>query len=78
MAWFGPHNPGREPGPPGETHIDYTGMDITEGGTAIPYWMEDPQVKKDWEAKIAENGVQSRMLPEFFDKNFKGELPKGV
>ncbi len=52
-------------------------MDITEGGTAIPYWMEDPQVKKDWEAMIAENGVESRMLPEFFDKDFKGELPKG-
>jgi len=40
--------------------------------------MEDPQVKKDWEAKLTENGVQSRMLPEFFDKNYKGELPKGV
>jgi len=53
-------------------------MDITEGGTAIPYWMEDPQVKKDWEAKMAEEGVSSRMLPEFYDKNFKGELPKGV
>ena len=41
-AWFGPHNPGREPGPPGEKHTDYTGMDIPEGGSAIPYWMEDP------------------------------------
>ena len=46
MAWFGPWNPGREPGPPGEKHIDYTGMDITEGGTNIPYWMEDPKVRK--------------------------------
>jgi hypothetical protein len=53
-------------------------MDIPEGGTAIPYWMEDPQVKKDWEATIAENGVESRMKPEFFDKDYKGELPKGV
>ena len=24
-AWFGPHNPGREPGAPGEKHTDYTG-----------------------------------------------------
>jgi len=63
---------------PGEKHIDYTGMDIPEGGTAVPYWMEDPQVKKDWEAMIAQNGVSSRMLKEFYDKNFKGELPKGV
>ena len=75
---IGPHNPGREPGPPGEKHTDYTGMDIPEGGTNIPYWMEDPQVKKDWEAKIAENDVPSRMKPEFFDKDYKGELPKGV
>ena len=37
MAWFGPHNPGREPGPPGEKHIDYTGMDIPEGGTIQGY-----------------------------------------
>jgi len=25
---------------------------------------------------IAKEGVQSRMLPEFFDQNYKGELPK--
>ena len=47
-AWFGPHNPGREPGPPGEVHTDYTGMDIPEGGTAIPYWMEDPFIAKEY------------------------------
>jgi hypothetical protein len=35
-------------------------------------------VKKDWEDMIARNGVESRMRPEFFDKDFKGELPKGV
>jgi hypothetical protein len=22
-AWFGPFNPGRDPGPPGEKHTDY-------------------------------------------------------
>ena len=35
-AWFGPHNPGREPGPPGEKHTDYTAMDIPEGGIGDP------------------------------------------
>ena len=45
-AWFGPHNPGREPGPPGEKHTDYTAMDIPEGGSAIPYWMEDPFISQ--------------------------------
>jgi quercetin dioxygenase-like cupin family protein len=76
MAWFGPWNPGREPGPPGEKHIDYTGMDIPEGGSAIPYWMEDPQVAKDYQAALDHEGVANRMLPDYYDKNYKGELPK--
>ena len=76
MAWFGPWNPGREAGPPGSKHIDYTGMDITEGGSAIPYWMEDPKVKRDWEGVLAKEGVPSRMKPEYYDKDYKGELPK--
>ena len=76
MAWFGPHNPGREPGPPGEQHIDYTGMDITEGGTAIPYWMEDPFIRAEYETTLNRNGAQNRMAPEFYDRGYKGELPK--
>ncbi len=76
MAWFGPWNPGREPGPPGEKHIDYTGMDIPEGGSAIPYWMEDPAVKTQWEAQLAKEGTPVRMKPEYYDKDYKGELPK--
>ena len=65
-AWFGPHSPGREPGPPGEQHIDYTGMDITEGGTSIPYWMEDPFIRKEYEATLARAGVESRMEPAWY------------
>jgi quercetin dioxygenase-like cupin family protein len=76
MAWFGPWNPGREAGPPGEKHIDYTGMDIPEGGSAIPYWMEDPAVKKEWEGQLAKEGTPVRMKPEYYDKDYKGELPK--
>jgi hypothetical protein len=75
-AWFGPHNPGREPGPPGEQHIDYTGMDITEGGSAIPYWMEDPFIAKEYTETLKRNGASNRMDPQFYDKNYKGELPK--
>ncbi len=76
MAWFGPWNPGREPGPPGQKHFDYTGMDIPEGGTNIPYWMEDPKVKADWEGALNRQGVPSRMKSEYYDENYKGELPK--
>ena len=45
-------------------------MDITEGGTNIPYWMEDPEVKKDWESMLEKEGVPSRMKPEFYEKNY--------
>jgi hypothetical protein len=65
-AWFGPHNPGRDPGAPGEKHTDYTAIDVTEGGTAIPYWMEDPYIRQEYERKLKEEGVKSRMKPEWF------------
>jgi hypothetical protein len=77
-AWFGPYNPGREPGPPGEVHTDYTAMDIPEGGTSIPYWMEDPFISREYVETLTREGVVNRMEPQFYDKNFKGELPKGV
>jgi len=76
MAWFGPWNPGREPGPPGSKHFDYTGMDIHEGGTNIPYWMEDPHVKAEFDGHLAREGVPSRMKPEYYDPDYKGELPQ--
>jgi quercetin dioxygenase-like cupin family protein len=65
-AWFGPHNPGRDPGPPGEKHTDYTAIDVNEGGTAIPYWMEDAFIRKEYEAKLRQNGVINRMDPEWY------------
>jgi len=75
-AWFGPNSPGREPGPPGEIHTDYTGMDIPEGGTAIPYWMEDPFIAREYTETLTRNGAENRMDPQFYDKSYKGELPK--
>ena len=75
-AWFGPNSPGREPGPPGEAHIDYTAMDITEGGTSIPYWMEDPFIRREYEETLQRLGAPNRMNPQFYDRAYKGELPK--
>lgn len=74
-AWFGPFNPGRDPGPPGEKHTDYTGRDIPEGGTAIPYWMEDPHLRQEYEERLKAEGVENRMRAEYYDKNYKGPLP---
>ncbi len=48
---------------PGEKQTDYTAMDLTEGGTAIPYWMEDPFIREEFEATIAASGGRSRMEP---------------
>jgi mannose-6-phosphate isomerase-like protein (cupin superfamily) len=68
MAWFGPHNPGRDPGAPGEKHTDYTAIDVNEGGTAIPYWMEDPYVRREYGETLKRNGVELRMKPEWYVK----------
>ena len=51
-------------------------MDIPEGGSAIPYWMEDPYIKKEYDERLVSEGVENRMRPEYYDKNYKGELPK--
>jgi hypothetical protein len=75
-AWFGPNSPGREPGPPGEQHTDYTAMDITEGGTAIPYWMEDRFIAKEFVRMLKQNGAENRMRPQFYEQDYTGELPK--
>ena len=76
-AWFGPHNPGRDPGAPGAKHTDYTAIDVNEGGTAIPYWMEDPYLRTEYEATLRANGVENRMDPGWYDKpsgGSKGEV----
>ena len=71
-AWFGPNSPAREPGPPGEQHTDYTGMDINEGGSAIPYWMEDPYIRDEYFKTLEKEGVDSRMDPAWY------EMPKAA
>jgi hypothetical protein len=71
-AWFGPHNPGRDPGAPGAKHTDYTAMDVTEGGTSIPYWMEDPHLRREYEAALQSKGIATRMDPAWYVK------PEGV
>jgi len=67
-AWFGPHSPGRDPGPPGSPHTDYTAMELQEGGTAIPYWMEDPHIREEYQAKLAAEGVANRMDPKLYER----------
>jgi len=67
-AWFGPHAPGKEPGPPGSPHTDYGAIDLTEGGTAVPYWMEDPYIRKEYGETLKKEGVENRMEDKFYEK----------
>lgn len=45
----------------GEEMIDYGGIDIQDGGTAIPYRDEDPFLRREFEATLSREGVASRM-----------------
>lgn len=71
-AWFGPNNPGRDPGAPGSKHTDYTARELHEGGTAIPYWMEDPHIRREYEETLEANGVALRMDPAWYER------PEGI
>ena len=51
-------------------------MDIQEGGTNIPYWMEDPSSPGKYAEMLHRNSAENRMNPLFYEKSFKGELPK--
>ena len=77
-AWFGPHNPGRDPGAPGQKHTDYTAIDVNQGGTAIPYWMEDPFIRNEYEQTLRENGVTCRMDPKWYEKPADADTRKDV
>ena len=70
-AWYGPNHPARDPGPAGEKLIDFGAIDIDEGGTAIPYSMEDPFIRKEYEETLAQQGVPSRMDPEWYKPGVK-------
>ena len=67
-AWFGPNAPGRERGRPGEKAIDYGAIDLKEGGTAIPYYDEDPFLRREYEETLKQAGVVSRMEESLYRK----------
>jgi quercetin dioxygenase-like cupin family protein len=70
-AWYGPNHPARDPGPAGEKLIDFGAIDIDEGGTAIPYSIEDPFIRKEYEATLKAEGGESRMSPEWYKPGAK-------
>jgi quercetin dioxygenase-like cupin family protein len=66
-AWHGPNNArSRKPGRPGDAMMDWGAIDMSKGGSAVPYHLEDPAVRKEFEATLARSGIASRMKPEFY------------
>ena len=73
-AWHGPNNQrARKAGIPGEALLDYGAIDVTKGGAAIPYWMEDPYLRKEFEAKLVADGKQSRMEDKWYQEGGGGD-----
>ena len=51
-------------------------MDIPEGGTAIPYYMEDPFLRQEYAERMKNEGAPNRMRPEYYERDYRGLLPK--
>lgn len=69
-AWFGPNNhDAMRPGVPGTQMADIWAMDIDKGGKAIPYRLEDPYIRKEYEETLAAEGVKCRMEDSLYTGN---------
>jgi quercetin dioxygenase-like cupin family protein len=78
-AWHGPNNQrSRKPGRPGEQLMDYGAIDLGKGGSAIPYWQEDPRIRREFEETLRGAGVASRMDERFYQpsSDAKDEPPQ--
>jgi mannose-6-phosphate isomerase-like protein (cupin superfamily) len=78
-AWHGPNNQrARKPGRPGEQLMDYGAIDLSKGGSAIPYHQEDPAIRKEFQETLGREGIPSRMNPEFYERPpGEGEIVMG-
>jgi hypothetical protein len=78
MAWYGPNLPGRQAGVPGEKMSDRGAIEIPDGGSALPYWMEDPKVHQMFKEALAKVGMESRMDPEWYKPGAKAGVVAGA
>jgi hypothetical protein len=72
IGWYGPNNHRKDKaGVPGEKDTDEGAIDVTEGGTAIPYWLEDPFLRKEYEETLRKEGVTSKMEESLYHEPAK-------
>ena len=57
-----------ERGRPGEKAIDYGAIDLKEGGTAVPYYDEDPFLRREYEETLKKEEIVSRMEESLYRK----------
>jgi hypothetical protein len=47
--------------------MDYGAIDLKKGGAAIPYYEEDPAIRREFEERLAGEGLPSRMEPSRYE-----------
>ncbi|HEY4265456.1 MAG TPA: hypothetical protein VGM72_09065, partial [Micropepsaceae bacterium] len=52
----------------GEALKDIWAVDLNKGGNAIPYHMEDPALRQEYDETLARSGLASRMEPRFYEE----------
>ena len=53
---------------------DAGAVDIPDGGRAIPYYMEDPFLREEFEGMLAKVGRKSDMDPRLYTENIKADF----
>ena len=43
-------------------------IDVNKGGNAIPYHLEDPAIRREFDATLRQDGVSSRMNAEWYER----------
>ena len=63
-------------GRPGEALKDIWAVDLDKGGAAIPYHLEDPALRREYEETLSREGMASRMEPRFYEPGGAGAADK--
>jgi hypothetical protein len=80
LVFDGPYGPAfRHGGAPGEQATDGGAIDTRDGGRAISYVDEDPEIRKNYEAALASERMTSNMPSWVYTQRTppKGELEPG-